>query len=391
MKPLYLFLLLLMLAQCKGRHADTVSSDTYYTCSMDPQVVESRPGTCPICKMDLTPVKKSSGQKKDEIELSEQQIRLGNIHADTIRNGSIGDRMVLTATLNIDQMKAVSVSSRLMGRIERLYFRNQGDYVAKGKPLYDLYSDELNNAKQEYILAAERRSAFGSDAVIDVDQLLQGARNKLLLWGMTEGQIQELLKTRKASPTTTVYSPAAGYITDLLLREGDYVMEGGTIVKLADLSTLWAEAQVYASQLSSLNNSSAAIVRLPDMDGREVRGRIEFVNPEISPDTRINLVRVSIPNPGNQLRPGMPAYVVLVSPQRRSLSVPIDAVIRSGSGTHAWVRSSTHTFRSVMVRTGLETDDRIEILSGLKEGDVVVTSGAYLLHSEYVFRKGADL
>lgn len=389
MKPLYLFLLLLMLAQCKGRHADTVSSDTYYTCSMDPQVVESRPGTCPICKMDLTPVKKSSGQKKDEIELSEQQIRLGNIHADTIRNGSIGDRMVLTATLNIDQMKAVSVSSRLMGRIERLYFRNQGDYVAKGKPLYDLYSEELNNAKQEYILAAERRSAFGSDAVIDVDQLLQGARNKLLLWGMTEGQIQELLKTRKASPTTTVYSPAAGYITDLLLREGDYVMEGGTIVKLADLSTLWAEAQVYASQLSSLNSSSAAIVRLPDLDGREVRGRIEFVNPEISPDTRINLVRVSIPNPGNQLRPGMPAYVVLESPQRRSLSVPIDAVIRSGSGTHAWVRSGTHTFRSVMVRTGLETDDRIEILSGLKEGDVVVTSGAYLLHSEYVFRKGA--
>jgi Cu(I)/Ag(I) efflux system membrane fusion protein len=391
MKPLYLFLLLLMLAQCKGRHADTVSSDTYYTCSMDPQVVESRPGTCPICKMDLTPVKKSSGQKQDEIELSEQQIRLGNIHADTIRNGSIGDRMVLTATLNIDQTKAVSVSSRLMGRIERLYFRNQGDYVAKGKPLYDLYSEELNNAKQEYILAAERRFAFGSDAVIDVDQLLQGARNKLLLWGMTEAQIQELLKTRKASPTTTVYSPAAGYITDLLLREGDYVMEGGTIVKLADLSTLWAEAQVYASQLSSLNSSSAAIVRLPDMDGREVRGRIEFVNPEISPDTRINLVRVSIPNPGNQLRPGMPAYVVLESPQRRSLSVPIDAVIRSGSGTHAWVRSSSHTFRSVMVRTGLETDDRIEILSGLKEGDVVVTSGAYLLHSEYVFRKGADL
>lgn len=391
MKPLYLFLLLLMLAQCKGRHADTVSSDTYYTCSMDPQVVESRPGTCPICKMDLTPVKKSSGQKKDEIELSEQQIRLGNIHADTIRNGSIGDRMVLTATLNIDQMKAVSVSSRLMGRIERLYFRNQGDYVAKGKPLYDLYSEELNNAKQEYILAAERRSAFGSDAVIDVDQLLQGARNKLLLWGMTEGQIQELLKTRKASPTTTVYSPTAGYITDLLLREGDYVMEGGTIVKIADLSTLWAEAQVYASQLSSLNSSSAAIVRLPDLDGREVRGRIEFVNPEISPDTRINLVRVSIPNPGNQLRPGMPAYVVLESPQRRSLSVPIDAVIRSGSGTHAWVRSGTHTFRSVMVRTGLETDDRIEILSGLKEGDVVVTSGAYLLHSEYVFRKGAVL
>lgn len=389
MRHLRLLLIILLMVQCKGKPAASAGTDTYYTCSMDPQVVESRPGTCPICKMDLTPVKKSSGQKQDEIELSEQQIRLGNIHADTIRNGSIGDRMVLTATLNIDQMKAVSVSSRLMGRIERLYFRNQGDYVAKGKPLYDLYSEELNNAKQEYILASERRSAFGSDAVIDVDQLLQGARNKLLLWGMTEGQIQELLKTRKASATTTVYSPAAGYITDLLLREGDYVMEGGTIVKLADLNTLWAEAQVYASQLSMLISGSTAIVRLPDMDGKEVRGRIEFVNPEISPDTRINLVRVSIPNPGNRLRPGMPAYVVLESPKRSSLSVPIDAVIRSGKGAQVWVRTGTHTFRSVTVRTGLETDERIEIVSGLNEGDVVVTSGAYLLHSEHVFRKGA--
>jgi len=389
MRHLRLLLIILLMVQCKGKSAASAGADTYYTCSMDPQVVEPRPGTCPICKMDLTPVKKSSGQKKDEIELSEQQIRLGNIHADTIRNGSIGDRMVLTATLNIDQMKAVSVSSRLMGRIERLYYRQPGDHVDKGRPLFDIYSEELNNAKQEYILAAERRSAFGSDAVIDVDQLLQSAKHKLLLWGMNEAQIQELLKTRKASPTTTVYSPAAGYITDLLLREGDYVMEGGTIVKLADLNTLWAEAQVYASQLSMLNSGSTAIVRLPDMDGKEVRGRIEFVNPEISPDTRINLVRVSIPNPGNRLRPGMPAYVVLESPKRSSLSVPIDAVIRSGKGAQVWVRTGTHTFRSVTVRTGLETDERIEIVSGLNEGDVVVTSGAYLLHSEHVFRKGA--
>ena len=389
MRYLYLLLIILLMAQCKDKRSDAAATDTYYTCSMDPQVVESRPGTCPICKMDLTPVKKSSGQKRDEIELSEQQISLGNIHADTIRNGRIGDRLVLTATLNIDQMKAVSIGSRMMGRIERLYYKEPGDYVGKGRPLFDIYSEELNNAKQEYILAAERRSAFGNDAVIDFDQLLESAKNKLLLWGMTESQISELLKTRKAGPTTTVYSNASGYITDLMVREGDYVMEGGTVVKLADLSTLWAEAQVYASQLSMLNGGSTAIVRLPDMEGSELKGRIEFVNPEISPDTRINLVRVSIPNPGLRLRPGMPAYVVLESPQRSTLSVPIDAVIRSGTGASVWVRTGAHTFRSVMVRTGLETDDRIEIVSGLNEGDVVVTSGAYLLHSEYVFRKGA--
>lgn len=381
--------ILLFFAHCKSKPV-SANEDVYYTCSMDPQVVESKPGKCPICKMDLTPVKKSNGDTKDEIELSEQQVKLGNIRADTIRNGSIGDQMVLTATLNFDQMNAVSMSSRVMGRVERLYYKNLGDYVPKGKPLYDIYSEDLNNAKQEYLLAVERKAAFSTETVIDFDQLLQSAKNKLLLWGMSENQIQELLKSKKATPTTTVFSNAGGYITDLLVREGDYVMEGGTVVKVADLSTLWAEAQVYTSQLALVNRNGTALVQLPDMDGKEVRGRIEFVNPEINPDTRINLVRVSIPNPGNQLKPGMPAYVILQSPRRNSLSLPIDAVIRDGRGATAWIRTGVHRFKSVMVTTGLEQDDRIEIISGLKEGDVVVTSGAYLLHSEYVFRKGAD-
>jgi Cu(I)/Ag(I) efflux system membrane fusion protein len=167
-------------------------------------------------------------------------------------------------------------------------------------------------------------------------------------------------------------------------------MEGGTIVKLADLSTLWAEAQVYTSQLAEVNRNSAATVQLPDFENKEIKGRIEFVNPEINPDTRINLIRVSIPNPGNQLKPGMPAYVLLKSPQRQSLTLPIDAVIRDGKGATVWIQTGKNTFKSTMVQTGLESDDRIEIKSGLKSGDVVVLTGAYLLHSEYVFKKGAD-
>jgi Cu(I)/Ag(I) efflux system membrane fusion protein len=174
------------------------------------------------------------------------------------------------------------------------------------------------------------------------------------------------------------------------IREGDYVMEGGTIVKLADLSTLWAEAQVYTSQLSEIDLNGTATVQLPDMDDKEIRGRIEFVNPEINPDTRINLIRVSIPNSGNLLKPGMPAYVVLKSTQRKSLTLPIDAVIRDGKGATVWIRTGEHSFKSKMVQVGLESNDRIEIRSGLTAGDVVVMSGTYLLHSEYVFKKGVD-
>ncbi|MEP7376116.1 MAG: efflux RND transporter periplasmic adaptor subunit [Chitinophagaceae bacterium] len=341
-------------------------------------------------EMDAMQVQNKDAENKDEIKLSEQQVQLGNIHTDTIRNGTISDQLVLTATLNFDQARASSVSSRLMGRVEKLYFKNVGDYVKKGSPLYDLYSEELNNAKQEYLLVLDKQKVFITETIIDFNQLLQSAKNKLLLWGMTERQVQELAQDKKATPTTTFYSNQSGYITDMEVREGDYTMEGGTIVKLADLSRLWAEAQVYTSQLAVIDRNSMAIVQLPDLDGKEIKGRIEFVNPEINPDTRINLIRVSIPNSGNQLKPGMPAYVLLQSPKQKTLTMPIDAVIRDGKGATVWIQTASNTYKSLMVQTGLESDDRIEIRSGLKAGDVVVISGAYLLNSEYIFRNGAD-
>jgi Cu(I)/Ag(I) efflux system membrane fusion protein len=384
-------ILFLFFIACKSKAVKpVVPADIYYTCSMDPQVHEYKPGKCPICRMELTPVKKVNADLVDEVELSAQQIQLGNIHSDTIRNGSIGDNLILTATLNFDQMKASSVSARIMGRIEKLYFKNLGDYVSKGSALYELHSEELNNAKQEYLLALDRRKAFADETVIDFSHLIQSAKNKLLLWGMTENQIQELTRSKKASPSTTYYSNASGYITTLDIKEGDYIMEGTTIVKLADLSSLWAEAQVYTSQMADVNRNSIATVQLPDFDGKEIQGRIEFVNPEINPDTRINLIRVAIPNPGNKLRPGMSAYVVLKSPPRKTLTLPIDAVIRDGHGATVWIQTSKKTFKSIMVETGQETDDRIEIRSGLKTGDVVVTSGVYLLHSEYIFKNGGN-
>ena len=376
------------LIACKDEHKHVTDPDVYFTCSMDPQVVEYQPGKCPICKMQLTQVRKSSTEQKDEIELSDQQIQLGNIQTDTLRNGTFGDEVVLTGTLNFDQTKTFSASSRVMGRIEKLYYKNIGDYVQTGKPLYAIYSEDLNNAREEYLSLLDRKKDFADGTVIDFDRLIQSGKNKLLLWGMTENQIRELAESKKVTPLTSYFSPKSGYITELQIREGDYVMEGGTIMKLADLSTLWAEAQVYASQLAEIDRSSKAMVSFPDFNNQEIKGKLEFVNPEINPDTRINLIRVTIPNKSHQLKPGMPAYIHLTSPTRKTLTLPIDAVIRDSDGALAWIKTGVHSFKSVMVMTGLEMDERIEILSGLKEGDVVVITGAYLLSSEYVFKKG---
>ncbi|MEN9298409.1 MAG: hypothetical protein RLZZ429_722 [Bacteroidota bacterium] len=381
---------LILLLSCTTKKDTPKNSDTYYTCSMDPQVVEYQPGKCPICKMDLTPVKKKKGEKNDEIQLSDQQIQLGNIQTAAIQSGTIGDRLILTGTINFDQSKTTSISARIMGRIEKLYHKNLGDYVQKEAPLFDIYSEELNNAKQEYLLALDKKRKFSSNASIDFDQLIQSAKNKLILWGMSEESIKELATTKKASQVTTFYSKANGYITELAVKEGDYVMEGGLIVTLADLSTLWVEAQVYTSQMAQVNSNSAATVQIPDLDNTEIMGRIEFVNPEINPDTRINLIRITIPNSGKRLKPGMPAYVLLKSPKRQTLTLPIDAVIRDSKGATVWIQTKKNTFKNIMVQTGLESNDLIEIKSGLKEGDIVVLSGAYLLNSEYIFKKGAD-
>ncbi len=382
--------LMFFLFSCKTNHGAAPDPDVYYTCSMDPQVVESKPGSCPICKMDLTPVQKKKGGKKDELQLSDQQVKLGNIHTDTIRNGTLGDNRVLPAILNFDQNKVTAVSARIMGRVEKLYYKNIGDFVAQGAPLYELYSEELNNAKQEYLLALDRQQTFRDEVSVDMGRLVESAKNKLLLWGMTENQLQELAATKKASPLTRVFSPEGGTLIGLNINEGDYVEEGGTILRLADMRTVWAEAQVFTSQLAGIDMNQTAEVQLPDLGNLSLQGRMEFMNPEINTDTRINLLRITLPNTGGLLKPGMPAYVWLKSPRRKLLSLPIDAVIRDGKGATVWVKTGPNTFKSKMVTTGLESEDRIEIVSGLKENDIVVLSGAYLLHSEYVFKKGAN-
>jgi len=389
MKQLFIisFIALLIISCNNKKQEEQVQADVYYTCSMDPQVVEAKPGKCPICKMPLTEVKKSNNGNTDELQLSDQQVQLGNIRVDTIRSGMIGDKMILTATLSTDQMKTTSVSARVMGRIDKLYFRNVGDYVKKGEKLFDLYSEELNNAKQEYQLALEKKKTLGN-SIIDFDQLIKSARTKLQLWGLNDAQISELEKETFSKPLTSFYSPASGFITSLDVLEGQYVMEGGTIIRLADLSTLWAEAQVYNSQLSQLDLQSVAEVQFPDFPGKSAKGKIEFVNPEINPETRITLFRVIIPNTGNQLKPGMSAYVLLKGKQHNSLTLPTDAVIQDGKGATVWLQTEKNTFKNKMVEIGMEDNGNIEIKSGLKAGDRVVVSGAYLLNSEYVFKKG---
>ena len=390
MKYLLVVLVILFFIGCKSKNKEVAATnpDVYYTCSMHPQVVAQKPGKCPICQMDLIAVTKGTKSLPNQIELSEEQIQLGNIQVDTIGKSIFGNQMVVPGTINFNENNINTVSARVGGRIDRLYYKNIGDFVPKGAKLYEIYSEELNSAKQEYLLLLQKRKELGN-AVVDYEQLLRSARTKLLLWGMTEGQVNALEQTGKSSITTSFYSTASGYITALDVTEGDYTMQEGLVVHLASMGNVWAEAQVYTTQLSQMARNAFVKVQIPEL-GKEVAGQVEFVNPEINTQTRFNLVRVNVPNPGNQLKPGMPVYIVMANNQKATLSLPIDAVIRTNNMAHVWIMIGKNKFKHQQVQTGSESGNNIEIIQGLKQGDAVVVTGAYLLNSEFVLRNGGN-
>jgi Cu(I)/Ag(I) efflux system membrane fusion protein len=201
--------------------------------------------------------------------------------------------------------------------------------------------------------------------------------------------VAEIERTHKTSFVTPFFSNTSGYITSINIVQGDYVNGGQTIMRLANTSSLWAEAQVYTSQTSQVSRSGNVLVELPEI-GKEVKGTIEFVNPEVNPQSRINLLRVNIPNVNNQVKPGMSAFIKMNSSNKAAITLPIDAVIRSNDMAMVWVKTGDNKFTYRMVTTGIESGDRIEIVSGLKEVDLVVVTGAYLLNSEFQLRNGGN-
>ena len=384
----------LLLAACQGNKKQpapmaAVHSDTMYTCSMHPQVMQDRPGKCPICGMELVPEKMSADASDGSVRLSDQQMQLGGVRVDTVGSGALGDKIVLTGTVTVNETSSSAVSARLAGRIDRLYVKTTGEYVHKGRKLYDLYSEEMNNAEQEYLLALERQETLRSN-VVDLKGLTEAAKGKLLLWGLSEAQVTDLARVRRSTGLTSFYSPAEGVVASVESHEGDYVAAGTVVVRLTDLSSVWVEAQVYTSQLAELDRKATVEVRLPDRPGSQFMGKITFINPEVDPAARINIVRVALRNADGTLTPGMAAEVTVTSRNHHSLALSEAAVIRSAKGSLVWVEAGHNRFRPVMVETGVEDGGRVEIRSGLTAGDVVVTEGAYLVNSEYGFKHGGN-
>ncbi len=373
------------LLACKGKKAEKIGENEFYVCSMDPQVMEKQPGLCPICKMPLTKATIDIGQMKG-IQLNDEQAKLANIKVEEISTSGIQRQTILNGVFVVNQNQTEQVSARIRGRIEKLYYKVVGTQVNVGDKLYDLYSRELLQAQEEYLLAIEKGRLLKSSS----QTFVSAAKNKLLLWGLSENQISQLENSREPKITTSIYAKAGGVITDIPLKEGEYVNEGTEVYKIADLRSLWVEAQLYTNELSYLQEGRQVEVVPEAYPNERIQGVVTFTNPELQQQTKVNLIRITISNSSLKYKPGMQARIFLKSQGRTGIVLPVDAVIQNAHNTVVWIQTDKNKFEPKTVTTGIQNANEVEIISGLQEGDEVVISGAYLLNSEFIFKRGMN-
>ena len=454
LKPIFYVLIILLLAggiflgtDLSFRQSPIVgpehshAENTKYTCGMHPMIIVDEPGSCPICGMDLTPLKEgtggndtavsaASGERKikywqapmdptfirdepgkspmgmDLIPVYEDQATGGTmitIDPTTIQNMGVRTAAVVRSDLSrtirtvglvsYEESKQYVVNAKIAGWVEKLYIAETGQQVKKGQRLLEIYSPELVTAQQELLLARENYNSLKGSSFPQISEsakrLLDSSRKRLQLWDVSSKQIARLEKTGEVRKTVTLYSAYNGIVTMKMVNEGMYVKPGMALLNLADLSKVWVLADLYEYQLPWVRTGQQVEVELPYVHGRKFAAHIDYLYPYVEPKTRTVKARIELGNSDLELRPDMYVNVYLRGERvEDALVIPQEAVLHSGERQTVFVALSGGRFEPRRVQTGLQGENgHIEVLQGLFEGEQVVTSAQFMLDSESKLRE----
>ena len=375
----------------EGAAAEPAPKKQMYQCPMHLQIIMDYEGDCPICGMKLVLMEgdgaaQATGAAVEghaTVTIDHERQQLIGLKTTPVLEGPISGEFRTTARVAMDETRVRKINVKVDGFVEKLFVDFVGKHVAKGQPLFSLYSPEFVSAQREYLLALKTQKALaGGSLTASGADLLESARRRLTLWDVPKEVLEQLEQTGEVQRALTLRSPISGVVTVKNVVEGARVSPADMPLEITDLGQVWVLADVYEAELGRAKVGLSATLSLPSHPGRTFTGRVAFVDPMLDPKTRTAKVRLEFPNPKGDLRPELYGEVVLKGPSHEGLLIPLDAVLDAGTQKVVFVALGNGKFEPREVTTGTAVGEQIEILSGVQAGDEVVTRANFLVDSE---------
>ncbi|MFT5512245.1 MAG: Cu(I)/Ag(I) efflux system membrane fusion protein [Bacteroidia bacterium] len=358
-------------------HNHSNTKDQTWTCSMHPQIRQSKPGQCPICGMDLIPVNVSGDVDGNpmEIVMTPTAMQLANIQTTVIKKRKPVKEVRMTGKVQVDERKKYVLSSHIPGRLERLQLSFTGESVRKGQTIGYVYSPDLVTAQEELIQANKYRESQPG--------LFQAAKEKLANWKISIAQIDDIVLTGKIVKEFPIVADHSGIVLLKKIELGDYIQKGQTLFEIADLSSVWVQFDVHESDMAWVKKGNTVEYHIQSMPGKQFNGRIQFIDPVVNPSTRVANARIEVNNQSGFLKPEMFATGIVKSPVGKiseEIIVPKSAVMWTGERSIVYVKTSAEKGIAFMLRKvtlGTSLGDDYVIKDGLEEGEEIATNGTF--------------
>ena len=359
-------------------HHGEEKSGKIWTCSMHPQIKVPKFGKCPICGMDLTPMKKESDTTEEvhQFKLTKNAIALANIQTSIVGNNTVEKKILkVSGKISINENKTATQSAHFNGRIEKLYVHSLGESVEKGQAIAKIYSPELVAAQQELITAYTIRESQ--------PELYRAVRNKFKNWEINDTQLKKIETSKKIITQFTIYSPISGIVSDISVKEGSHITNGFPIFKIANLTSVWANFDVYENQIKEFKKGQAIQISNNAYPDKKYRATISFIDPILNTKTRTVTIRAILPNNNKEWKPGMfiQGIVPVASLEKNKIIIPASAVLWTGKRAVVYIKTNPDTpvFAMREIELGQVINKNYEVIKGLKNGDEIVTNGTFTI------------